>query len=208
MQLVAEIEEAVANLSSVIRRVEVTEGFREVLDNSQLDEVEYAAIILSIAVTEYLVKAILFLEGNHLGNLILSINLTFASVISLLGSKEYVDSKEKVERAIKSYSESMGYLTATMTAELLHHDKDERREKIINWIWEGDSWQRHKMLREKRVPNTATWFLESAAFKDWRLGTGSHLLLCIGIRKQILLTLLILLAGAGKSFITFSSYVF
>ena len=66
IQLVTEIEEAVTHLSSAIRRVEVTDGFREVLDNAQLDEVECAAAVLSTAVTDYLTRAISFLEGTHL----------------------------------------------------------------------------------------------------------------------------------------------
>lgn len=111
------------------------------------------------------------------------IDLTFVSVKSLLGTKEYADSKKKIESAIRTYSESMGYLTATMTAELLRHDKDERREKIINWIWKGDFSTKHKMLHENRVPHTGIWFLETAAFMDWRNGTGSKILICTGIRK-------------------------
>jgi hypothetical protein len=112
-----------------------------------------------------------------------NIYLTFVSVKSLLESKEYVDSKKKIESAIKVYSESMGYLTATMSAELLRHEKDERREKIINWIWKEDYSQKHKMLHENRVPHTGIWFLETAAYKDWRNGTGSKILICTGIRK-------------------------
>jgi hypothetical protein len=44
--------------------VEVTEGFSEVLDEAQLDEVYCAALLLSASVTEYLVKAIVYLEGS------------------------------------------------------------------------------------------------------------------------------------------------
>jgi hypothetical protein len=47
-----------------MRYVEVTEGFKEVLTEAQLDEVYCAALILSACVTEYLAKAIVYLEEN------------------------------------------------------------------------------------------------------------------------------------------------
>lgn len=47
----ARCEEAMGNLSSSIRRVEVTEGFREVLDISRLDEVECAEYVIILAQT-------------------------------------------------------------------------------------------------------------------------------------------------------------
>jgi hypothetical protein len=43
----------------------VTEGFSAVLDDKQLDHVYCAALRLSTAVTEYLTKAILYLEGKN-----------------------------------------------------------------------------------------------------------------------------------------------
>lgn len=82
--------------------------------------------------------------------------------------------------------DSMGLLTAVMTAELLQHDKMERREKILAWLWKGDYWKRHKNLRDRRVPKTGKWFLECDRFKDWRNGLGSPLLLCLGMGKNLL----------------------
>lgn len=76
----------------------------------------------------------------------------------------------------------MGFLTATMTAELLHHDKSERREKILTWLWTGDYWKRHQLLRSQRVANTGDWFLECEAFQKWKSGTGTSLLISLGIR--------------------------
>ena len=45
--------------------MEVTEGFSEVLDDAQLDEVYCSALFLSASVTEYLAKAIAYLEGSR-----------------------------------------------------------------------------------------------------------------------------------------------
>lgn len=76
----------------------------------------------------------------------------------------------------------MGVLTAVMTAELLLHNKTEGRDSILNWLWKGDYWKRHKALREQRIPNTGTWFLELDSFKNWVGGNEGSLLMCLGMR--------------------------
>lgn len=63
-QLAADLENAISQLSTIVRRVEVTQGFNEVLSEAQLDEVYCCALILSASVTEYLADAISYLEGN------------------------------------------------------------------------------------------------------------------------------------------------
>ena len=63
-QLATEVEDAIKTLSDIIKRAQVTEGFSEGLDDKQLDEVYCAALRLSTAVTEYLTKAIIYLEGS------------------------------------------------------------------------------------------------------------------------------------------------
>ena len=65
--MAAEVEDAIKTLSETIRDAQVTDGFSEVLDEKQLDEVHCAALKLSTAITEYLAKAILFLESNKRG---------------------------------------------------------------------------------------------------------------------------------------------
>lgn len=62
-----EIESIISELSEIIRQVQVTKGFSTVLDKEQLDDVECKALRLSAAITEYLSKAILYLEKNHSG---------------------------------------------------------------------------------------------------------------------------------------------
>ena len=64
VQFAAELENTIASLSEVIQRVEVTEGFNEVLTESQLDGVYCSALVLSAAITEYLTKTIGYLEKN------------------------------------------------------------------------------------------------------------------------------------------------
>jgi hypothetical protein len=61
------VEEALTSLSSAISRIKVTEGFRDVLQQHQLDEVDCAAINLSAAVTEYLAIAIQYFADNSIG---------------------------------------------------------------------------------------------------------------------------------------------
>lgn len=47
-----------------MRRVEVTEGFKDILDEAQLDEVYCDALALSACVTEYLTMSIMYLQGG------------------------------------------------------------------------------------------------------------------------------------------------
>jgi len=65
--LATDVEDAIKALSDTIRYTEVTEGFEEILDDKQLDEVHCGALRLSAAIAEYLAKAIIYLEGNKLG---------------------------------------------------------------------------------------------------------------------------------------------
>jgi len=62
--LAADLEEAIKTLSATLERIQVTEGFNEVLTESQLDDVYCAALILAACVTEYLAKAIAYLDAG------------------------------------------------------------------------------------------------------------------------------------------------
>jgi hypothetical protein len=64
VKLVEDVERAISELSAIMRRVEVTEGFKDILDESQLDAVYCAALALSACVTDYLTMSIMYLEGN------------------------------------------------------------------------------------------------------------------------------------------------
>lgn len=187
--LSAELERAIANLSSTVRQIEVTQGFQEVLNIAQLDEVYCAALQLSSCVTEYLAKIIQYFHDN-LGIVELSVILIFI-VKNFLEGKEFVVSKRNIDAAAKEYRAQMGFLNVSMTYELLRHDKNEKREKILTWLWKEDYWKRHKNIRERRVSNTGKWFLQSNAFRDWRHGVGSHILVSYGIRTEPMTTLLI-----------------
>lgn len=81
---------------------------------------------------------------------------------------------------------SMGYLTARMGAELLLHDKTEKRQKVLKWIWSGDHWQRHEGLRKTRVSGTGNRILGSV--EAWINRRNSGPLICEGIRKTTRVT--------------------
>ena len=83
---------------------------------------------------------------------------------------------------IQKYSESTGYLTMTMGAKLLANHKTEKRQKVLDWLWKGDYWQRHEELVKTRVQDTGKWFLESAEFKNSVASDVSLSLICHGIR--------------------------
>jgi hypothetical protein len=107
----------------------------------------------------------------------------------------------------------MGFLTATMTMEVLKDTREitkierqraeiEKKQNILKWIWDGNYWEQHRLLQEKRVIGTGQWFLDSNTFKEWLKAETSNFLICPGIRIK-LLTIKLILAGAGKSFITY-----
>jgi hypothetical protein len=116
-------------------------------------------------------------------------------------SPDFNAAKAKVSDAAAAYAKSMGFLTAKMTAELLLHDKEEKREKVRHWLSDGADvgWKRHWDLKERRVPGTGKWFLDSVPFNRWRKGLDSPVLYCPGIRFSPLIPTNIV-AGAGKSF--------
>jgi hypothetical protein len=66
--------------------------------------------------------------------------------------------------------------------ELLAHGKSEERQRILEWLWPGDFWQRHEELAKDRVHDTGNWFLESDEYKNWATGNGPPSLICPGIR--------------------------
>jgi hypothetical protein len=117
-------------------------------------------------------------------------------------SPDFTPEKAKVTDATNAYVNSMGFLTAKMTAQLLRHDKEEEKEKVLDWLSGGIDmvWKRHQDLHKRRVPGTGKWFLDSVPFNDWRKGIGSPVLFCPGIRLPLLIATNIV-AGAGKSFI-------
>jgi hypothetical protein len=162
-----------------MHRVEVTEGFNDILDESQLDEVYCDALILSTCVTEYLTLSVMHVDHNTGESLFFRTNvgIGFASV-------RFQVAKKNLEDAATRYKDSMGYLTVSMTAELLHHDKDEKREKTLDWVWKGDYWSKHKNLRDRRVPNTGKGFVEDKRIQEWRTGPGNPFILCLGIRTS------------------------
>lgn len=187
-QKVTEVELAISKLSDTVQCITVTEGFSEVLDAEQLDELYCAALKLSAAVLDYIAKAIEYLFYSSVSTFLSLLTLTYSakSVKKAFGDYDFDTLRSNIEEAIKVYQTSMGTLTATMTLELLRHDKDDKREKILNWVWGGDKWQwqwnRHKFLRENRVANTGRWFLSCKPFREWCSGVNSPLLFCPGLR--------------------------
>lgn len=131
MNLAADLEEVIRKLSETLERIQVTKGFKEVLTPAQLEEVYCYALILATCVTDYLTKVIVYLDA---GIDIPSPSREYNVVKSLFDGKEFDETKNAIDTTTQNYKESMGFLTATMTAELLHRNKDERREQILNWL--------------------------------------------------------------------------
>jgi hypothetical protein len=103
------------------------------------------------------------------------------------------DEKTKIDNAVKAYTTAMGFLTATITVEVLKDTREitknekertemEKKQNILKWIWDGNYWDRHRLLHVERVTGTGQWFLDSDTFKEWRKGEKANFLICPGIR--------------------------
>jgi hypothetical protein len=184
-QKAEEVDSALEFLADAIHSIHVTEGFSEVLNEEQLDGVDCAALQLSAAVTEYLAMAIVYYTDKSIGrNRDVSDLMVAAygkSVVSnALDQNKFVEAKAAIQEASGAYSASMGSLTAIMGAELLQHDKTEKRQKVLQWLWTGEYWQTHNRLKRQRVRHTGDWFWQSVVDINW---VGSNRpLICRGIR--------------------------
>lgn len=179
-----EVDGALTTLSDAIHDVQVTDGFDEVLSQQQREDVECAAINLSASVTKYLAMAIEYFTDRTFSSLFLqdTSNLTVGRAKTVLIDKtEFVDAKAEIDIQVQKYHNAMGSLTATMGAELLKHDKEEKRQKILQWLGPDTDWNRHKELSEKRVMNTGKWVLQSPQFQNW-WNESSQSFVCYGIR--------------------------
>jgi hypothetical protein len=174
-------------LYDAIHRVQVTRGFSDILNEAQLDDVNCAALNLSAVVTEYLTMAIEYFMENSLGEFTFNFEwVLILPVGPIFATSGFVDAKRKIEKMIEVYLASMNALAVTMGGELLRHDKTEKRQKILEWVWSADTWLKHGDLKRRRIPNTGTWILENHDFKKWFTGEGPRFLICHGIRMPLL----------------------
>lgn len=177
-------------LSEILERVQATEGLSDVLNETQQKRVKYAGLQLTAAVTQYLAKAILYFEDDTLSMLPRTpFHVLMARAGKLIGklipTKEFDERRKQIEAAARQYTDSMGFLAASITGRALRHLDKQNRCDLLKWIWEGDYWKRHRYLRQKRVPGTGTWFLNSSWYKDWRDGVSPNILICLGMRMFI-----------------------
>jgi hypothetical protein len=61
------------------------------------------------------------------------------------------------------------------------------KEVTLDWISLTDFQAKHRSIALKRVPGTGIWFLENQTFNQWTSGSGSNLLYCPGLGKQLYL---------------------
>lgn len=71
------------------------------------------------------------LVGEKVFYLSMSSQPRFVVVKVFFRGKEFTGAKNAIDAAAQKYQKSMGYLSATMMVELLHHDKNERWERIL-----------------------------------------------------------------------------
>lgn len=185
MNLAADLEEAIKTLTATLEHIQVADGFKEVLTDAHSMRyiVQHSPCLPALQTTSLKQLRTLMAEWvqPHRITLIIVVKAFF-------GGKEFDEAKSAIDDAANKYRDSMGFLTATMTAELLHHDKDERRDKILTLLWTGDYWKRHQLRGTHRVTNTGVWFLECEPYQNWKSGSGSSVLISLGIRMIPLLS--------------------
>lgn len=59
--------------------------------------------------------------------------------------------------------------------------KEERFEKVLEWLSPGNRNEWYKSKRDERAEGTGEWFLKCEEFRNWVSGEGSKLLFCHGI---------------------------
>ena len=62
---------------------------------------------------------------------------------------------------------------AEQTRMLENDRKDQRREKILDWMSTSENESKHNAIRMPRVPGTGEWLLETEEFMTWRMGEES-----------------------------------
>jgi hypothetical protein len=174
-------------LSIAIGRIQVTERFSDVLSTNQLEDLYCAALNLSTAVCECLLLLIMSLTEGGIGEPqmpILKLNGVLVKSITdaLEGKGELMKAKQRTDDAVKEFNASMGYLTALIGTTILQIEKEQKRQKVLEWLWAGHYWQRHNELRGLRVLDTGKWFLEE--LNKWVVGSGP--LICHGMRTYCL----------------------
>lgn len=177
------VEEILSFLSIAVDRIHVTEGFSDVLNQTHLEVVYCSALNLLAAVVECLAIIITYLTSSIRIPKLNAIPLTLDSVSNIMdaleGKEDFVNAKQKIDDATGEYTASMGYLTATVSVAIMRHDIEEKRRRILQWLWSGDCWQRHKELRDLRIEDTGKWVLEDV--KSWVDGNGP--IVCHGMRS-------------------------
>lgn len=99
---------------------------------------------------------------------------------------EFEATRVEIADAAKRYKDSMGFLMADMIGRTLNHLEKQNRESLLNWIWGGNYWERHRYFQKTRVEGTGTWLLNSHWYKEWRDDlTATPILICLGMRISI-----------------------
>ena len=134
------------------------------------------------AVVECLALIITHLTNSTCTSNLNIVPLTLGSVSNIVdaleGKEDLVNAKQKVDEAAREYIASTGYLTATVSVAILGHKMEEKRQRILQWLWSGDCWQRHKGFRDIRIDDTGKWILNEV--KLWVDDSGP--MVCYGIR--------------------------
>ncbi|OHW99045.1 ankryin repeat protein [Colletotrichum incanum] len=89
-----------------------------------------------------------------------------------------IEAEIRIEDVLRSMEENLDHIQSTSnkivnTVEVIRSDN--RVTKIKNWLSPPDTSTNFNHARGVQHEGTCTWFIESTAFKEWRLGSRRHL---------------------------------
>ena len=101
----------------------------------------------------------------------------------------------------------------TMNAESLRRwsPGEELQEIFRKWLSPPDPWKNHNIARESQHSGTATWWIHSESFSEWKHSSPSSLLWLHGKRQCLRyypfpqLMVITFAAGAGKSILWYNN---
>jgi hypothetical protein len=80
--------------------------------------------------------------------------------------------------------------------------QDEKGQKIVKWLSHLNFWSKQDDTFERRQEGTGRWFINDVTFQDWVNGKF-NVLWCPGDRKTLWLCAMLILAGVGKTVLTY-----
>jgi|SRR5579871_1767439 len=168
------VTNVVNNLQRTFKYISIPQGYVQVLDEEQIDQVNRVAIRLATALIKYLSEATSKLCSAQLGRYLwMMLILVRTQWNEILGG----DSLSVVRGRILQYNNEVGILRARNQGALA---RSQYRQDILEWLCPVPSWGRHDNYHDRRIEGIGRSFLDSRVFRQWSSGSGPSNLVCPG----------------------------